>query len=41
MVYSVGIDVHKGRHRAYCLDEKAQVCDTQLSDDSRGIDSPG
>jgi len=28
MIYSVGIDVHKGRHRAYCLDEKAQVCDT-------------
>jgi transposase len=27
MIYSVGIDVHKGRHRAYCLDEKAQVCD--------------
>jgi len=28
MIYSVGIDVHKGRHRVYCLDEKAQVCDT-------------
>jgi transposase len=27
MIYSVGIDVHKGRHRVYCLDEKAQVCD--------------
>jgi len=27
MIYSVGIDVHKGRHRAYCLDEKAQTCD--------------
>jgi hypothetical protein len=27
MIYSVGIDVHKGQHRVYCLDEKAQVCD--------------
>jgi len=27
MIYSVGIDVHKGRHRVYCLDERAQVCD--------------
>ena len=27
MIYSVGIDLHKGRHRVYCLDEKAQVCD--------------
>jgi transposase len=27
MIYSVGIDVHKGRHRVYCLNEKAQVCD--------------
>jgi transposase len=27
MIYSVGIDLHKGRHRAYCLDEKAQPCD--------------
>jgi len=28
MIYSVGLDLHKGRHRVYCLDEKAQVCDT-------------
>jgi hypothetical protein len=28
VVYSVGIDLHRGRHRAYCLDEKAQVNDT-------------
>lgn len=28
MINSVGIDIHKGRHRAYCLDEKAQVCDS-------------
>ena len=28
MIYSVGIDVHKGRHRVYCLDKKAQVCDS-------------
>jgi len=27
MIYSVGIDLHKGRHRVYCLDERAQVCD--------------
>jgi len=27
MIYSVGIDLHKGRHRVYCLDEKAQVHD--------------
>jgi len=27
MIYSVGIDLHKGRHRVYCLDEKAQICD--------------
>ena len=27
MIYSVGIDVHKGRRRVYCLDERAQVCD--------------
>jgi len=27
MIYSVGIDLHKGRHRVYCLDEKAQVYD--------------
>ena len=28
MIYSVGIDLHKGRHRVYCLDKTAQVCDT-------------
>ena len=27
MIHSVGIDLHKGRHRVYCLDEKAQACD--------------
>jgi len=27
MIHSVGIDLHKGRHRVYCLDEKAQPCD--------------
>ena len=27
MIYSVGIDLHKGQHRAHCLDEKAQSCD--------------
>jgi transposase len=27
MIYSVGIDLHKGQHRVYCLDEKAQPCD--------------
>jgi len=27
MIHSVGIDLHKGRHRVYCLDEKAQTCD--------------
>lgn len=27
MIYSVGIDLHKGRHRVYCLDEKAQLRD--------------
>jgi len=27
MVYSVGIDLHKGQHRVHCLDEKAQPCD--------------
>jgi hypothetical protein len=26
MIYSVSIDLHKGRHRVYCLDEKAQTC---------------
>ncbi len=27
MIYSVGIDLHQGRHRARCLDERAQICD--------------
>ena len=27
MVYSVGIDLHQGKHRARCLDDKAQSCD--------------
>ena len=27
MIYSVGIDLHQGRHRARCLDERAQPCD--------------
>ena len=27
MIYSVGIDLHSGQHRARCLDEKAQPCD--------------
>jgi hypothetical protein len=27
MIQSVGIDLHQGRHRARCLDERAQVCD--------------
>jgi transposase len=27
MIYSVGIDLHKGLHRVHCLDEKAQPCD--------------
>jgi transposase len=27
MIYSVGIDLHKGQHRVHCLDEKAQQCD--------------
>jgi len=27
MIYSVGIDLHKGQHRVRCLDEKAQPCD--------------
>jgi transposase len=27
MIYSVGIDLHKGQHRAHCLDERAQPCD--------------
>jgi len=28
MIHSVGIDLHQGRHRARCLDEKAQPCDS-------------
>jgi len=28
MIHSVGIDLHKGKHRAYCLDEKAQLVDS-------------
>ena len=27
MIQSVGIDLHQDRHRARCLDERAQVCD--------------
>lgn len=27
MVHSVGIDLHRGRHRVHCLDEQAQPCD--------------
>jgi len=27
MIYSVGIDLHQGRHRARCLDDRAQSCD--------------
>jgi len=27
MICSVGIDLHQGRHRARCLDERAQPCD--------------
>lgn len=28
MISSVGIDLHQGKHRARCLDEKAQPCDS-------------
>jgi len=28
MIRSVGIDLHQGRHRARCLDERAQPCDS-------------
>jgi transposase len=28
MVHSVGIDLHQGRHRARCLDDRAQPCDS-------------
>ncbi|MFU8796857.1 MAG: IS110 family transposase [Dehalococcoidia bacterium] len=27
MIYSVGIDLHQGQHRARCLDDRAQSCD--------------
>ena len=27
MIYSVGIDLHQGSHRARCLDDRAQLCD--------------
>ena len=27
-IYSVGIDFHQGQHRARCLDERAQSCDS-------------
>ena len=28
MICSVGIDLHQGRHRARCLDDRAQPCDS-------------
>ena len=28
MIYSVGIDFHKDQHRARCLDDRAQPCDS-------------
>jgi len=28
VIYSVGIDLHQGQHRARCLDERAQPCDS-------------
>ncbi len=28
MIHSVGIDLHQGRHRARCLDDRAQPCDS-------------
>ncbi|MBN1369332.1 MAG: IS110 family transposase [Dehalococcoidaceae bacterium] len=28
MIFSVGIDLHKGQHRVYCLDDKGQPCDS-------------
>ena len=28
MIHSVGIDLHQGQHRARCLDERAQPCDS-------------
>lgn len=27
LIYSVGIDLHQGSHRARCLDDRAQICD--------------
>jgi transposase len=27
LIYSVGIDLHQGSHRARCLDDRAQLCD--------------
>jgi transposase len=27
LIYSVGIDLHQGSHRARCLDERTQICD--------------
>jgi len=28
MICSVGIDLHQGQHRARCLDDRAQPCDS-------------
>ena len=28
MIHSVGIDLHQGRHRVRCLDDRAQPCDS-------------
>ena len=28
MIYSVGIDFHRDQHRARCLDDRAQPCDS-------------
>jgi len=42
MIYSVGIDLHKGRHRVYCLDEKAQICDAfSFQTTSEGLTTMG
>jgi transposase len=42
MIHSVGIDLHKGRHRVYCLDEKAQVCDAfSFQTTPEGLDTLG
>jgi transposase len=27
LIYSIGIDLHQGSHRARCLDDRAQLCD--------------